>query len=112
MKNTITAIIAALEGLADDTGSRAIDARGLLHQVKSFSFLLSLILLERIFSITGNFSNLLQAKTINYAAAATSISATKTSLENLQSETKWKSTWDSTVELAGHQEITITPIRS
>ena len=112
VKNTITAIIAALEELADNTGSRAIDARGLLHQVKSFSFLLSLILFERIFSITGNLSNLLQAKTINYAAAATSISATKTSLETLRSETEWKSIWDSAVELAGHQEITITPIRS
>ena len=113
VKTTITAIIAALEELADrHTGSRAIDARGLLHQIKSFPFLLSLILFERIFSITGNLSNLLQSQTINYAAAATSISATKTSLETLRNETEWKGIWDSAVELAGRQEITITPIRS
>ena len=81
VKTTITAIIAALEELSDHSGSRAIDARGLLHQIKSFYFLLSLILFEKIFLITGNLSNLLQSKTINYAAAATSISATKISLE-------------------------------
>ena len=112
VKTTITAIIAALEELSDDSGSRAIAARGLFYQIKSFSFLLSLILFERIFSITGNLSNLLQSKTINYAAAATSIAATKTSLESLQCESEWQRIWDSAVELADSQKITITPIRS
>ena len=82
VKSTITAIIATLEELSDDSGSGAIEARGLLHQIKSFSFILSLILFD-IFSITGKLSDFLQSKTINYAAAAKSISATKAALESL-----------------------------
>ena len=111
VKSTITAIIATLEELSDDSGSRAIEARGLLHQIKSFSFILSLILFEKIFSITGKLSDFLQSKTINYAAAATSISATKTALESLRSETEWQRLWDQAVQLAESLQITITPVR-
>ena len=70
VKTTIVAIITTLEELSDDSRSRAIEARGLLYQIKSFPFLLSLMLFEKIFSITGNLCNLLQSRTINYAAAA------------------------------------------
>ena len=111
VKTTIIAIITTLEELSDDSGSRAIEARGLLYQIKSFPSLLSLILFAKIFSITGNLCNLLQSRTINYAAAATSISATKTALETLRTEAKWQVLWDTAVQLAESQEITITPIR-
>ena len=77
VKSTITAIIATLEELSDDRGSRAIEARGLLHQIKLFSFILFLILFEKIFSITGKLSDFLQSKTINYAAAATCFGITE-----------------------------------
>ena len=73
--------------------------------------LLFLILFEKFFSITGNLCNLLQSRTINYAAAATSISATKTALETLRTEAKWQELWDTAVQLAESQEVTITPIQ-
>lgn len=111
VQTSITAIIAALEEMSDDSGTRAIEARGLFYQVKSFSFLLSLTLFEKIFSITGNLCNLLQSRTINYAAAALSISATKASLETLRSETEWQQIWDSAFELAENQDVTISPLR-
>ena len=70
VKTTFSAIINTLEELSDGSDSRAIEARGLLFQVKKFQFLLSLVLFERIFSITAKVSDLLQTEHLNYAAAA------------------------------------------
>ena len=62
--------------IAEGSGSdRVVEARGLLFQVNSVQFLLSLLLFERIFSITAKLSDLLQAERLNYAAAAACIKA-------------------------------------
>ena len=111
VKTTITAILAALQDIADESGSRAIESRGLLHQIKSFPFLLSLIMFDKIFSITGNLSNLLQTEQLNYAAAATCIEATKTTLYSLRSDTEWKKIWDETLTIARAHEVVVQPIR-
>ncbi|XP_011407653.1 PREDICTED: zinc finger MYM-type protein 1-like [Amphimedon queenslandica] len=108
VKTIFAAILSTLDEIFDTTGTRAIEARGLLHQVQSFSFLLSLIIFDKIFSITGNLSNLLQAEQINYSAAAICITATKTTLVNLRSEAKWKKLWDEAVKLANSLNIHIT----
>ena len=46
VKKTISAILATLEDISDESGSRTIESRGLLHQIKSFSFLLSYFLIR------------------------------------------------------------------
>ena len=62
MKSTFSAVLTTLEEIAEGSGSdRVVEARGLLFQVNSFQFLLSLLLFERIFSITAKLSDLLQA---------------------------------------------------
>ena len=111
MKTTINAILATLEDISDESGSRAIESRGLLHQVKSFPFLLSLILFNKIFSITGNPSNLLQTEQLNYAGAASCIEATKITLSNLRSESEWQKIWDEAVTLARAHGVEVVPIR-
>ena len=108
VKTIFAAILATLDEISDTTGTRAIEARGLLHQVQSFSFLLSLIICDKIFSITGNLSNLLQAEQINYSAAANCITATKTTLVNLRSEAKWRELRDEAVKLANSLNINVT----
>ena len=65
VKTTFSAIMNTLEELSDGSDSRAIEARGLLFQIKKFQFLLSLLLFERIFSITAKLSDLLQAEHLN-----------------------------------------------
>ena len=90
VKTTINAILATLEDISDESGSSAIESQGLLHQVNSFSFLLFLILFNKIFSITGNLSNLLQTEQLNYAGAASCIEATKITLSNLRSKSEWQ----------------------
>ena len=62
VKSTISAVLVTLQEISEESGSRAVDSRGLLFQVKTFQFFLSLILCEKIFSITGKLSNILQAE--------------------------------------------------
>ena len=89
VKATISAIIDTLEELSEGNNSRAVEAHGLLFQVKKFHFLLSLVILERIFSITAKLSDLLQAEHLNYVAAAACIKATKETIQSLRCE-EWK----------------------
>ena len=89
VKGTFSAVLTTLEEIAEGSGSdRVVEARGLLFQVNSFQFLLSLLLFERIFSITAKLSDLLQAERLNYAAAAACIKATKQTVQSLRRETE------------------------
>ena len=109
--STLTALISTLEQIGDESNDRSVEARGLLHQVRAFPFLLSLVLFEKIFCITNNLSNLLQSEQINYAAAASCIRATKTALSDLRSEGEWVKVWDTTKSLAEKCGVSITPPR-
>ena len=111
VKTTISAIIDTLEELSEDSDSRAVEARGLLFQVKKFQFLLSLIMFERIFSITAKLSDLLQAEHLNYAAAAACIRATKETIQSLRCEEEWKKIWDEAVSMATEYCIAIESVR-
>ena len=53
-----------------DDRVKAVEAEGLLHQIKSFKFLVSLILFSCIFSCTKSLSDQLPSTTINLAKAA------------------------------------------
>ena len=87
--STFTAIIKTLDEIGDQSHTRSVEARGLLHQISSFPFLLSLVLFEKIFSMTSTLSNLLQSEQISFAAAARCIRATKTALSDIRSEQNW-----------------------
>ena len=87
---TLTALISTLEEMSYDRNQRSIEARGLLHQVSSFRFLMSLVLFEKIFSITNNLSNLLQAEQLSYASVANCIKATKCALSDIRSVEMWE----------------------
>ena len=108
---SLSAILATLDEIGDDSNDRAIEARGLLVQIKSFPFLLSLVLLEKIFAITNNLSQLLQSEVIHYAAAASCISATKATLSTLRSDEEWKTLWEVAISLAEKCEITVSSPR-
>ena len=80
-------------------------AVGLRFQVKSFEFFLSLLLFEKIFSITDKLSNLLQAVMLSC------IDATKRTISNLRSEENWAEIWEEAVSMAERHNISITPKR-
>ena len=112
MLTSLSALIATLDEIGDQSHDRVIEARGLHFQVKSFPFLLSLGLLERIFAITNNLSQLLQSEVIHYSAAASCISATKATLSSLRSDKEWKTLWEVAVSLAEKCDITVSPPRA
>ncbi|XP_011404137.1 PREDICTED: zinc finger MYM-type protein 1-like [Amphimedon queenslandica] len=74
---TILPLLHTLEEISESSTDRSINARGLLYQVASFSFFLSLALFNHVFAITNNLSILLQSEQISYSAAASSIKATR-----------------------------------
>ena len=57
VKVTFSAILATLEEISEsDSIGRAVEACGLLVKVKSFQYLLSFLLFEKIFSVTAKLS--------------------------------------------------------
>ena len=97
---SLYASIATLDEIGDQNHERAIEARGILFQVKSFPFLPFLVVLERIFAITNNLSQLLQSEVIHHSAAAACIFATMATLSSLRSDKEWVTLWEVVVSLA------------
>ena len=113
IKTSLSAVFITLEELSEGSDShRAIGARGLLFQVKNFEFILSLVLFERIFSITSKLSDLLQAEKLNYAAAATCISATKRAITSLREEDEWFRIWEEAKSMGDEHGVPVSVARS
>ena len=71
MKGTFSAVLTTLEEIAEGSGSdRVVEARGLLFQVNSFQFLLSLLLFERIFSITAKLSRSASSRALELCSSS------------------------------------------
>lgn len=102
--SSFSALVQALEELSNGTNHQSIESRGLLHQVCSYPFVLSLVLFEQIFA---SISSLLQAEQICYASAATCINATKVALSSMRSDGEWKGVWDKARSLASENNISV-----
>lgn len=62
---TFDSILSGMEDVADGSDiDKAIEARGLYHQIHSFSFIVSLVTFEKILSCTKHLSDQLQGKTV------------------------------------------------
>lgn len=105
--SSFSALVQALEELSSGTNQRSIESRGLLHQVCSYPFVLSLVLFERIFASVNNLSSLLQAEQICYTSATTCINATKVALSSMRSDGEWKGVWDKARSLANENNISV-----
>ena len=66
-----------------------VEAKGLLYQVESFSFIISLVSFDRVFSCTKQLSDQLQSSTIDLFRALELISATKAMLLEFHSDGYW-----------------------
>ena len=75
-------LLATLEDVSEGVDrAKAIEATGLLLQIKSFKFFLSLIMFDRILTCTRSLSDYLQHAQVNLAKAADLVSATVSTLE-------------------------------
>ena len=84
------AILATLEQISTGCdSSRAIEARGLLAQVKSFHFLLCAIMFDRVLTCAKHLSDLLQCPKLEFGKAGDVVSSTIETIEMFRSDEEW-----------------------
>lgn len=86
------ALFITLEDIASGSDhSKAVEARGLLHQVKDFKFLLFLVIFDHILSCTtcNSVSEQLQDRKVNISRAADLVLATTETLQEFRQEKSW-----------------------
>ena len=107
--HTFDSILLTVEELGQSQDARkAVEARGLLHQLNSFSFLVSLITFDRILTCTKQLSDKLQSSSLDLSSAAELVSATKSLLTEYRTTSYWKKIYDYTVDVAKLHDITVT----
>ncbi len=111
MYHTYGALLATLEEIADGNDhGKAVEAKGLLLQVKSFSFLL-LIIFDRVLSCTKRLSDLLQSQHCDLAKATDLVSATIETLQEFRLDDSWKHLLDYSQQVAELHEIPVTSLQ-
>ena len=112
---TYDCILATLREVGNGSDStKAVEARGLCHQVAAFPFLVSLVMFDRILSCTKSLSDHLQSTQIDLAGAANLVNATKETLEDYRSDSMWNKVYEyakSVAELHGIQVAVPTSAR-
>ena len=107
--HTFDAVLATLTEIADgDDAGKAVSARGLLSQVKCFSFILILVIFDRVLSCTKQLSDLLQSQQCDLAKAVDLILATIETLEEFRSDASWSHLFSYVQQVAELNEIAIT----
>ena len=105
---TYDSLLATLEILEEDSDqSKAVEARGLLQQIKCFEFVLSLIVFDKVLSTSRGLSDTLQSVNINLAKAAELASATTKALEEYRSNDYWKKVYGYAVMVSKHHNIDV-----
>ena len=106
---TFDSLLATLDEISKgDDHVKGVEAKGLLLQVKSFSFLPLLIIFDRVLSCTKKLSDLLQNQQCNLAKAADLVSATIQTLEEFRSDTSWNCLFRYAQHVAETNEISAT----
>ena len=80
-------ILTSLDVMANGSdANKAIEARGLYQQIKSFSFVTALVVFDKILSITKGLSDKLQSENVDLACAASLVSACQVALQEFRSD--------------------------
>ena len=87
--------------------AKAIEAAGLLAQVNSFKFLLSLIVFDRVLTCTKSLSDCLQNTQLHLAKAADLVAATISTLEVFRTESEWNKLWAYAEKVAEVNEVEV-----
>ena len=107
---TFDSILSVMEDVADGSDiDKAIEARGLYHQIHSFSFIVSLVTFDKILSCTKHLSDQLQGKTVDLSIATDLILATKSLLSDLRSQSTWDNIYRYASQIADLHCIEIQP---
>ena len=106
--STFSAVLKTLEDTIDGRDrDRAIEARGILSGIKSFNFIVALVVYKKIFSISAKLSDVLQSQSLDLATAADLIQATIDTFKKLRSDGKWDFLWQEIEAFAKHHDIEV-----
>ena len=104
-------VIATLEAVTDgDNKCKAVEAKGILCQVRSFKFLLLLIIFSRVLSFTKRLSDQLQSVSNDMARAADLVEATIETLEDIRSDSSWDHLYKYTQDVAKLNNVPLLPV--
>ena len=90
MQANLQVVVELLDALIEENSSQTkalADARGLLLRIRSFEFLLAIVVLKQHLECTNVLSLYLQSKQIDLGAAITSVNATLSVLEKYRNNT-------------------------
>ncbi len=100
---TYDSLLMALEEIGSSSDhSKAIEAKGLLFQVQSFSFLLSLVIFDRILSCT---KQQLQSSKIDLYRASELVTASKAMLQQFRTDEYWNQIFRYATDIANTHSI-------
>ena len=85
------AIIGTLvEVVNGNDGAKAAEANGILLQVKSFKFILCLVIFDRVLSCSKGLSDALQSTHLDLGKAADLVTSTIQTLEQFRTDDEWE----------------------
>lgn len=95
-KQSFIPLLACLkEQSQPESGNRCIsEAAGLLHQMKQTSFMVCLVVVERVLSLVQVVHAVLQKKAITISQASSTAANTVASLERFRCDSEWKIIWN------------------
>lgn len=103
---TYDCILSALEEIGSSSDhSKGVEAKGLLFQIQSFPFIVSLVFFDRILSCTKQLSDQLQSSKIDLFRASELVSATKSMLERYRTDQQWDQIYKYASDIANMHEI-------
>ena len=112
---TYDCLLVTLEDIGDGPDhAKAVEAKGLYYQVKQFSFIINLVIFDRILSCTRSLSDQLQSTHVDLVRAVDLVNATKSTLEEYRSDIMWNKVYKyahSICELHGIEIVSPTPPR-
>ena len=110
--STYKAVLSTLQIITEgDDRAKAVEAEGILLQVKSFKFLVTLVLFWRILSCTKSLSDHLQSAKTDLAKASELIEATLETLQSFRTDTEWDKHYKYITDAASLFDIAVMPLR-
>ena len=107
---TYDSLLLTVEEVADSSVreyTQAVEARGLYHQIKLFSFVIALITFDRILMCTKQLSDSLQNTSIDLSRASELVLATKSLLSLYRSDDYWVKVYDQATRVAELHNIAV-----
>ncbi len=105
---TYDCLLLTLEAISTSSDhSKAVVAKGLLYQIKSFTFIISLVMFDRILPCTKQLSDQLQSSTVDLSRASDLVSATTNMLHHFRTDDYWTQVYTYATDIAKLHSIPV-----